>query len=108
MLSVVSRIRSTDVGFLDAATAALEVLAVRPGWLGGRVGRAADDDSAWVIITDWADVGSWRRASSAAAVRPVLKPVLVGATDEPSAFEVLAAVAAGGAAPTQDTSDLAR
>ena len=37
--------------FLPQAQAALAAFAARPGYLRGRVGRSADDPTAWVLST---------------------------------------------------------
>ena len=78
--------------FLAEAQRALEVLAARPGFRSGRLARAADDPSAWVLITEWANIGAWRRALSAYEVKLESTPLLAQAADEPSAYEVLVAV----------------
>ncbi len=89
---VVTRHRVADPGvdeFLDAARAALTALSERPGYLRGRVGRAADDRGLWAVVTEWVDVGSYRRALSAYEVRVRAVPLLSTALDEPSAYEVV-------------------
>jgi quinol monooxygenase YgiN len=78
--------------FHAAALRALETLAQRPGFVAGRVGRAADDPGLWVVTSEWEDVGSYRRALSAYEVKVDAIPLLSNAIDEPTAFEVLAAV----------------
>lgn len=78
--------------FRDQAHDALVVLSQQPGWLGGQVGRATDDPEAWVVSTVWRDVGSYRRALSAYDVKVGAVPLLSRAIDEPTAYEVLAAV----------------
>ncbi len=75
--------------FLDAARAALDALAARPGYRSGRIGRAVDDPSAWVLVTEWVGVGAYRRALSSYDVRVRAAPLLATAHDAPSAFEVL-------------------
>jgi hypothetical protein len=67
-------------------TALLAALAARPGWLGGEVGRAAEDPSLWALLTRWDGVGSYRRALSAAEVKIAGAPVWVHALDEPGVF----------------------
>ena len=57
----------------------------------GRVGRAADDPTAWVLVTEWVGVGACRRALSAYEVKLKATPLLAQAADEPSAYEILAA-----------------
>lgn len=75
--------------FLGKARAALEAFAVRPGYVRGRVGRAADDPSAWVLTTEWESVGAYRRSLSSYDVKVCAAPLLSLGRDEPSAFEIL-------------------
>ena len=75
--------------FLPRAQAALAAFAARPGYLRGRVGRAADDPSQWVLLTEWAGVGAYRRSLGAYDVKVDAAPLLALGRDEPSAFEVL-------------------
>lgn len=84
------------VSFRDRASRALEVLAGRPGWQGGHVGRAADDPTLWVVSSEWTNVGSYRRALSSYEVKLEAVPLLSLAIDEPTAFEVVATVPAAG------------
>ena len=65
------------------------LLAARPGYVDGTVGRNVDDPSLWVLQTRWADVGSYRRALSAYDVKLGAVPLLSRALDEPSAYEVV-------------------
>ncbi len=75
--------------FLSAAQRAVGVLAQRPGFVSGRIGRATDDGELWTLVTEWVDVGSYRRALSAHDVKIEAIPLLSAAVDEPTAFEVL-------------------
>ncbi len=75
--------------FLDQARAALAAFAARPGYLRGRVGRAADDPTQWVLTTEWVGVGAYRRSLSAYEVKVDAAPLLSRGRDEPSAFEIL-------------------
>jgi hypothetical protein len=75
--------------FLAVANSALAALASRPGYVRGRIGRAADDPRLWVLTTEWSDVGSYRRALSAYEVKIEAVPLLSSALDEPTAFELL-------------------
>lgn len=86
--------------FLERASAALDAFAARPGFLSGRVGRAADDPAAWLLTTEWDGVGSYRRSLSAFDVKVRAAPLLALGRDEPSAFEVLRAVDGGPAGPS--------
>jgi hypothetical protein len=85
-----------DAGdFLDRASAALDAFAGRPGFVRGRVGRAADDPCAWVLTTEWDGVGSYRRSLGAYEVKVHAAPLLSLGRDEASAFEVLVSVEGG-------------
>ncbi len=75
--------------FLPRAQAALAAFAGRPGYVRGRVGRAADDPTAWVLTTEWVGVGAYRRSLSSYEVKVDAAPLLSLGRDEPSAFEVL-------------------
>ncbi len=77
--------------FLEQARAALAAFAARPGYVRGRVGRAADDPCAWLLSTEWAGVGAYRRSLGAYDVKVDAAPLLARAVDEPSAFEILVA-----------------
>ncbi len=93
-------------GFLPQAQAALAAFAGRPGYLRGRVGRAADDPTAWVLTTEWEGVGAYRRSLSAYDVKVDAAPLLARGRDEPSAFEVL--LSDEGATPSRRASDASR
>ncbi len=80
---------------LQEASAALAVLAGRPGWRSGRVGRAVDEPGLWLLATEWDSVGSYRRALSSFEVRTAAVPFLATALEEPTAYEVLAASGLG-------------
>jgi len=99
LVLVVSRFSVPEVdgdGFAERARQAIAVLSERPGFGWGRLGRAADDPTAWVLVTEWEHVGAWRRALSSYEVRLEASPLLGLAADEPSAFEVLEAADALG------------
>ncbi len=81
--------------FVGQAQAALDVFAVRPGHLRGRVGRATDTPTAWVLVTEWESVGAYRRSLSAYDVKVEAAPLLSRCRDEPSAYEVLLATDGG-------------
>jgi antibiotic biosynthesis monooxygenase len=68
---------------------ALEILAGKPGHVGGEVGRNVDDPTLWVLTTRWENVGAYRRALSSYDVKLHAVPVLSRALDEPSAYEVV-------------------
>ena len=75
--------------FLEQARTALAALAARDGYLQGRIGRAADDPTAWVMTTEWSGVGAYRRSLSPYDVKVALAPLMARGRDEASAFEIL-------------------
>ena len=75
--------------FLPRAQAALAAFAARPGYVRGRVGRAADDPTQWVLTTEWSGVGAYRRSLGSYDVKVQAAPLLALGRDEPSAFELL-------------------
>lgn len=100
---VVSRFSVEVAGsatFAEQAAAALAALADCPGYRRGTLGRAADDPTGWVLVTEWDGVGAYRRALSRYTVKVAAAPLLAQAHDEPSAFEILREVSPGGAAVT--------
>jgi heme-degrading monooxygenase HmoA len=85
----VTRLRVPDVeaaAFGGAVEGLLAALAERPGFLGGEVGRAADEPGLWALVTRWDGVGAYRRGLSAGAVKIAGAPVWVYAVDEPGIF----------------------
>ena len=92
--------------FLDQARAALAAFAARPGYLRGRVGRAADDPTAWILTTEWEGVGAYRRSLSSYDVKVDAAPLLARGRDEASAFEVL--IGDDAAVPSRRAADAAR
>jgi quinol monooxygenase YgiN len=96
---VVNRFRVEEEAapsFADDLAAAHALLAARPGYVGGAVGRNVDDPTLWVLQTSWADVGSYRRALSSYDVKLGAVPLLSRAIDEPSAYEVMGEDGAAG------------
>ncbi len=92
-----------EPAFRANAAAALGALAERPGWRSGRVARAVDDGSAWVLLTEWESVGAYRRALGGYEVKLHATPLLARAVAEPSAYEVLDPDAPGDRAPDADS-----
>lgn len=89
-LEVVNRFRvehHEQARFRDRVQAALEVLASRPGWVDGSIGRNLDEPTLWLLRSRWRDVGSYRRALSSYEVKVGVVPLLSTAVDEPSAYE---------------------
>jgi hypothetical protein len=96
---VVNRFRVPEAeadGFADDLVAAHDLLAARPGYVDGAVGRNVDDPTLWVLQTRWANVGSYRRALSAHDVKLGAVPLLSRALDEPTAYELLGEGGAAG------------
>jgi quinol monooxygenase YgiN len=89
---VVSRFR-VDEGDRDAFRVDLEaahaLLAERPGYVDGTIGRNLDEPTLWVLTTRWEHVGAYRRALSSYDVKLGAVPLLSRAVDEPSAYEVV-------------------
>lgn len=84
------RVEETDAAaFAEDVAAAHALLAAKPGYVDGAVGRNLDDPTLWVLQTRWENVGSYRRALSAYDVKLGAVPLLSRAVDEPSAYEVL-------------------
>lgn len=81
--------------FLDTARDALAALSARPGFVRGSIGRAVDEPALWLVSTQWADIGSYRRALSDHDVKVRAVPLLSTAVDEPTAYEVLVSDGAG-------------
>lgn len=78
--------------FRERAEQALVALAARPGYVRGTLGRSIDSDSDsadWVLLTEWENVGSYRRALGNYEVKINAAPLLGEAADGPSAFESL-------------------
>jgi hypothetical protein len=99
-----------DADFGERAADALQVLAARPGYVRGTLGRSTDDERHWVLVTYWQDVGSYRRALGAYDVKLRATPLLAQAVRQDSSFEALLSVEAGGATVVRasDRSDLPR
>jgi hypothetical protein len=68
---------------------AFAALATRPGWIGGRLGRAVDDANCWVLTAEWTDVGSGRRGLTAGLIRAAVMPLTSRFADEPCTFEII-------------------
>lgn len=92
--------RDASPDFAGRAQAALAALAARPGYRRGSLGRSTDDPDAWVLLTEWENVGSYRRALGNYEVKLHATPLLATALDLPGGFETLLDVAPGGEAET--------
>jgi hypothetical protein len=82
--------------FVERAHAALAELAASPGYVRGELTRALDDPRQWCLLTEWRNVGSYRRALGRFEVKITATPLLAESLMEPSAYETLAAAAPGG------------
>jgi heme oxygenase (mycobilin-producing) len=94
-----------EAHFCARAQDALRALAARTGYLSGSAARATDDPRAWVLVTQWRDLGSYRRALGSYDVKVAATPLLAQALDEVSAYEVLIEADPGGE-PIMHASDL--
>jgi len=91
------RVQAPDPADADAAgeelrrglLQALGILADKPGYVGGEVGRNVDDPALWVLTTRWENVGSYRRALGSYEGKMHIQPLMVHALDEPSAYELV-------------------
>jgi hypothetical protein len=107
MVSVIQfEVPADEAEFVERMRTALRVLAARPGYLGGTAGRATDDPARWVLVSEWLNVGSYRRALGSYEVKVHATALLAQSLDSPSAFEPLLR-AAPGAEPASAGSDLA-
>lgn len=105
---VVTRFAVAEVdgsAFAGRVADALRVFAERPGFQDGRLGRAVDDPAVWILVTEWAGVGAYRRALGNVDVRMRAVPLLAEARDEAGAFEVLLDARAATAAAAPAVSD---
>ena len=60
--------------------------AASAGCLDARLLQNLDEPELWAIVSDWADVGSYRRAFNGTPAKLLLVPLLSQAIDEPSAY----------------------
>jgi hypothetical protein len=95
MISI-THYRTETAGFSDRAQEALRALSARPGFVRGSLGRSTDDEQAWVLWTEWENVGSYRRALGNYDVKLRATPLLGEGLDLPSSFETLVDVRPGG------------
>lgn len=88
---IVVRFGPVPSDFPARAESALRVLAARPGFIHGEIGRSTDTGVDWVLVLSWTSVGAWRRALSSFEVKTEAVPLLSLGLDQPSAYEVLLA-----------------
>jgi quinol monooxygenase YgiN len=88
---VVARLRppGDEETFRADVRTAIAALSSRPGHVSTRLARALDDPSMWVLVSEWVNVGSYRRALSSYDVK-MASGVLMGAViPEPTAYEIV-------------------
>lgn len=73
--------------FRARADAAAAFLRGRAGCLDVELAQNLDDPELWVLVSRWADVGSYRRAFNGYDAKVVVVPLLSEALDEPGAFD---------------------
>ncbi len=93
----VTHFATAEADFAERARAALAALAARPGYLRGSLARSTDDPGSWLLLTEWENVGSYRRALGSYQVKLLATPLLASALDLPAGFEALVDIAQGGA-----------
>jgi quinol monooxygenase YgiN len=98
---VVARLRPPDdeESFRREVRAAIDALASRPGHVSTRLARALDDPSMWVLVSEWVNVGSYRRALSSYDVKMASGVLMGAALPEPSAYEIVESHPPGEAEP---------
>ena len=67
----------------------LDLLAGRPGFGRGQVGRAVDDPELLLLVTEWTGAGAYRRALGGYDVKVALADLMPYVDNEPSAYEVV-------------------
>jgi hypothetical protein len=92
----VTHFESGDPEFEARARDALGALTERPGFRRGNLARSTDADDVWVLVTEWDNVGSYRRALGNYDVKVRATTLLADALDVPSSFEALVEAAPGG------------
>lgn len=88
---LLARLRPSDDpdGFLADVERAIDALAARPGHLRSRLTRALDDPDRWVLVSEWENVGSYRRALSSYDVKMATGMLMGAFVDEPTAYEAI-------------------
>ncbi|MFZ0531199.1 MAG: antibiotic biosynthesis monooxygenase [Propionicimonas sp.] len=72
--------------FRPAAEAVVAHFSGSSGCLDARLLQNLDEPRLWAIVTDWVDVGSYRRSFNGTGAKLLLVPLLSQAIDEPSAY----------------------
>lgn len=87
MLVVNRFVEPDEPAVLALAREAVDALRGRPGFRRAQLARAVEDDTRWVLVSEWDGLGAWRRAISSSDVKMRAWPLLARAVDEPSAYE---------------------
>lgn len=82
---VVSRFQADD-SFEGEGRQVVEFWKDKPGCLSVRLVRNLDDPGLWAIVSEWENVGAYRRAFQGYDAKMLLTPILSRAIDEPSAY----------------------
>ena len=77
--------------WLIEAASAIGILTQRPGFVDASVIRSADEPDQLLVLSQWVDVGSYRRALSSTESKMGVWPFLTNMHDQSSAFETLIA-----------------
>ncbi len=72
--------------FLSDLERAHQALAACEGYLSGHVGRNTDEPNLVALVTQWRNIGSYRRALSNYQVKITAVPILARAIDEPGGY----------------------
>lgn len=72
--------------FLADLAIAHEALADCPGYRSGRIGENTDEPGLVALVTEWVNIGSYRRALSNFQVKLKAVPILARAIDEPGGY----------------------
>jgi quinol monooxygenase YgiN len=73
--------------FQTQLSSALESFSQCKGFIDGEYGQNLDDLTLWSLVTQWENVGSYRRALGTNDVKMNVIPTLAQAIDEPGAYE---------------------
>lgn len=76
-----------DAGFQALATQVVTHFRNSAGCRGAQLVRNLDEPQLWAILSDWVDVGSYRRTFNGTEAKLLLIPLLSLAIDEPSAYD---------------------
>ena len=72
--------------FETQLTTVLAAFTACPGFIDGEFGQNLDEPILWSLVTQWQNVGSYRRALSNNEVKMNAIPILAQAIDEPGAY----------------------